>query len=92
MSQPPCNNDDVQEYICGLLQQQTTNEKITGLWKTLTDGKVHAADQLAKSCGYPDRRAHPFMDLVNILLELGLATKNGTVVSLSDIAFPFGRP
>jgi hypothetical protein len=89
---PPCDNAEAQALLLDALTFHTKEEKAANLWGILLDGEHHTVDKLAGDSGFKDKRNPDFLDVIQMMVELGLATKAGSVVQLLDIAFPFGRP
>jgi hypothetical protein len=91
--EPPTSNEEVQSYIKKLLVP-----KAAQAFDILSDGCRHTRQHVAGKLGYTHLLSSGFTGVTKALREFDLVlqpkdqTTKKTLLQLSDIAFPFGRP
>lgn len=89
---PPSSNEQVHEKIKNLLKETETK-----IFDQLVDGLSHIREQVAADVGYSNVRSKSFANSLSKMSSLGFleyvkGDSKKNLISLTDIAFPLGRP
>lgn len=86
--QPKTLEEVHERYIKQLEAKATSAKCVRGLWEILSDRETHNIDEIAGELGFTNPRSFMNTKVIGLMEKMGLVTKKGKNVTMTDKAFP----
>ena len=90
VEEKPKTLKEVHERFINMLEEKAYagSNKVRPLWEILKDRKGHTIEAIAKKLGYGSHRSFLNTKILNLMVSMGLITKEKGVVTMTDKPFP----